>query len=68
MIGPAYRVLAGCMRNRKLVTTPKFPPPPRSAHKRSPFSLSLAITKLPSASTTSASMRLSQARPYWRER
>ena len=28
-------MLAGWVRNRKLVTTPKFPPPPRSAHNRS---------------------------------
>src|SRR5215471_10635310 len=30
-IGPANTMLTGWRRNRKLVTTPKLPPPPRSA-------------------------------------
>ena len=29
MIGPPSSILAGWVRNRKLVTTPKLPPPPR---------------------------------------
>ena len=39
-------MLAGWVRNRKLVTTPKFPPPPRRAQNRSAFSVSDAVTKL----------------------
>ena len=34
-IGPANTMLTGCAWNRKLVTTPKLPPPPRSAQNRS---------------------------------
>ena len=47
---------------------PKLPPPPRSAQNRSACSFSLAVTRRPSASTTSASIRLSMLRPYLRER
>jgi len=49
------------------VTTPKLPPPPRSPQKSSGFSSPLALTIRPSAVTTSAAIRLSQARPYERE-
>jgi hypothetical protein len=42
----------------------KLPPPPRILQNRSACSRSLARTMLPSASTTSAEMRLSHARPY----
>ena len=52
--------------NSKLVTTPKFPPPPRSPQKRSAFSVSLARTWRPSAVTTSAESRLSTVMPYFR--
>src|ERR1700739_861991 len=46
------------------VTTPKFPPPPRSAQNRSRYSLpAVAVTNDPSASTTSADSRLSTVRP-----
>ena len=45
---------------------PKLPPPPRSPQSRSAFSDSLAWTSRPSAVTTSAPTRLSQARPYLR--
>ena len=38
-IGPANTMLTGCAWKRKLVTTPKLPPPPRSAQKRSGCSL-----------------------------
>ncbi|MEJ2358438.1 MAG: hypothetical protein P8Y13_10230, partial [Deinococcales bacterium] len=55
-------------RNRKLVTTPKLPPPPRRAQKRSGCSSALAVTKLPSARTTSALRRLSRVRPHPRDR
>ena len=50
------------------VTIPKFPPPPRSAQNRSPWELSLAVTKVPSARTTSAASRLSTVRPKRRVR
>ena len=62
------RVAPGAARNRNEVTTPKFPPPPRIAQNRSAFSSSLAVTKLPSASTMSTASRLSIARPYLRVR
>ena len=65
-IGPPYTVLTGCSRNKKEVTTPKLPPPPRSAQNRSGLVLSLAVTRLPSASTSSASRRLSIVNPYVR--
>ena len=50
------------------VTTPKLPPPPRTAQKSSAFSSALAVTRSPSASTTSAASRLSIVRPYPRVR
>ena len=65
---PAYNVCTGCAWKRKLVTTPKLPPPPRRAQNRSGCWLLLAVTKLPSARTTSASRRLSMVRPYLRVR
>ena len=46
--------------------TPKLPPPPLSAQNRSAFSCSFATTTSPSAVTTSAEIRLSQAKPYLR--
>lgn len=61
-------VSTGCSRKPNEVTMPKFPPPPRSAQNRSAFSVSLVVTKLPSASTTSADSRLSTVRPYARVR
>ena len=39
--------VTGCRRNSNDVTTPKFPPPPRSAQNRSSFSASLAVSALP---------------------
>ena len=33
-IGPAKTIFTGCNWKRKLVTTPKLPPPPRSAQKQ----------------------------------
>src|SRR6202049_1266574 len=50
------------------VTTPKFPPPPRSAQNKSPCESSLAVTNVPSASTTSAASRLSTVSPNRRDR
>jgi hypothetical protein len=58
----------GCSAYSKLVTTPKLPPPPRSAQKRSAFSLSLARTTRASAVTTSIDMTLSLVQPNRRER
>ena len=69
--GPPMIVPASPMSwQRKVneVTTPKFPPPPRSAQNRSLFELSLAVTNVPSASTTSADSRLSMVRPNLRVR
>ncbi len=48
------------------VTTPKFPPPPRSPHRSSWFSSSLARTTRPSAVTISAASRLCDVKPYIR--
>src|SRR5450755_2476565 len=45
---------------------PKLPPPPRRPQSSPGFSPSLAWTSRPSAVTTSAARRLSQARPYLR--
>src|SRR5262249_15005608 len=56
----------GCALKRKDVTTPKLPPPPRTAQKRSEFSLALAVTKRPSARTKSTARRLSIVRTYCR--
>ncbi len=55
-------------RNVNEVTMPKFPPPPRSAQNRSLYELSLAVTNVPSARTTSAASRLSTVRPKRRAR
>jgi len=60
--------MSGRSRNSKDVTTPKFPPPPRTAQNRSGFSLPLAVTKLPSARTMSTPSRLSIVRPPLRVR
>ena len=54
MVGPT-----GCSRYTNAVTTPKFAPAPRSAQKRSGCSAALAVTRLPSARTTSAARRFS---------
>jgi hypothetical protein len=40
-------------RYSKAVTTPKFPPPPRTAQKRAVCTVALAVSKRPSAVTTS---------------
>ena len=56
----------GWRRNSKRVTTPKLPPPPRSAQKRSGCSVALARTTSPAAVTTSADSRLSIVMPYLR--
>ena len=53
----------GCSLNSNDVTTPKFPPPPRIAQKRSGNSSALVRTTSPLASTTSAEIRLSIVSP-----
>ena len=53
IIGPT-----GCSLYSKEETTPKFPPPPRTAQKRSLFSSPLAVRTLPSAVTISAEMQI----------
>jgi hypothetical protein len=58
----------GWARNVKEVTTPKLPPPPRNAQNRSGWVVSSAVTKVPSARTTSAESRLSMVRPNRRVR
>ena len=67
-VGPAITVSTSCRRNSNAVTTPKLPPPPRSAQNRSGCSSLLARTRSPLASTTSAPTRLSIARPCLRVR
>jgi hypothetical protein len=46
------------------VTIPKLPLPPRIPQKRSGFSEAFAVSRRPSAVTTSALMTLSRASPY----
>ena len=54
---PVYAVRTGNRSNSSAVTTPNPPPPPRAAHSRSvPSSSSVARTKVPSASTSSAAV------------
>src|SRR2546428_8316534 len=64
-VGPAITVPAGLSLKVNEVTTPKLPPPPLTAQKRSLFSSALAVTKLPSARTRSTESRLSIVRPYF---
>ena len=66
--GPATTVPTSWPRNSNEVTTPKLPPPPRSAQNRSGCSSALAVTNEPSASTTSADSRLSIVSPNRRVR
>src|SRR5712691_11127604 len=63
---PASTGPTRCSRYSKEVTTPKFPPPPRTPQKRSACSVALAVRNWPSAVTMSTERRLSEARPYWR--
>jgi len=44
-VGPNWTIFTGWRRNLNDVTTPKFPPPPRTAQKRSGFWSALAVTK-----------------------
>ena len=61
---PAKTGPTGCSRYSKEVTTPKFPPPPRRAQKRSACSVAVTVWILPLAVTRSAEIRLSHASPY----
>src|SRR4029077_5467907 len=61
---PARTFPTGCKRYSKLVATPKFPPPPRIAQKRSGLLSGLASTCPPSAVTARADIRLSHPAPY----
>ena len=60
-IGPT-----SCSANSNSHTTPKLPPPPRSAQKRSGFSSADACTTPPSAVDDLAPTRLSHDSPYSR--
>src|SRR5215212_7825146 len=55
---PDNVIPTGTSRYWNLVTTPKFPPPPRIAQNRSGFTSSLAVTVRPSAVTSSTDTRL----------
>src|SRR5262249_16101514 len=57
-----------CSLNRNRVTTPKLPPPPRIAQKRSGCVSASTRRSLPSAVTSSAARRLSMVRQYLRTR
>src|SRR5688500_11932015 len=48
-VGPPTTVWTSWSRKRNEVTTPKLPPPPRSAQKRSGCSSGLAVTRRPLA-------------------
>src|SRR3989454_12005504 len=60
---PSARALAACVRTVSEVTTPKLPPPPRSAQKRSGSRCSSHVSTFPSAVTTSAARRASPVGP-----
>ena len=64
---PAYTSAYGYRRNSIAVTTPKFPPPPRSAQNRSAWSSAVARTSAPSGVTSSIAVTLFAARPCLRE-
>ncbi len=63
---PAYAVAIGYMRNSSAVTTPKLPPPPRTAQNSSGLAVASARTSVPSPMTTSTAVRLLVARPSLR--
>ena len=56
---------ASCRATTNAVTTPKSAPAPRSAHTRSGWGSSEAVTVRPSAGTSVAATRLSQLSPCW---
>ena len=53
----------GYRRNSIAVTTPKLPPPPRTAQNSSVFRVASARTNEPSAVTSSTAVTLFVARP-----
>ncbi len=63
---PAYAVGMSYIRNSSAVTTPKLPPPPRTAQKSSGFVVASARTSDPSPITISTAVRLLVARPSLR--
>jgi hypothetical protein len=63
---PAYAVAIGNSANSSAVTTPKLPPPPRSAQNRSGSWPASARTRLPSAVTSSIAVTLLVCRPCLR--
>ena len=67
-IGPAHTFATSCSWSVKEVTTPKLPPPPRIAQKRSGCSSAFAVTNVPSARTMSTSRKLSMVSPHLRVR
>ena len=66
--GPPVNCGSGCSRYFQRVTTPKLPPPPRTAQNRSACCVSSAITMSPDAVTTSAAMTESMVSPCLRTR
>ena len=60
---PMSTEVNGCKFNSNSVTTPKLPPPPRSAQNSSEFSVALARTREPSAVTSVKPATLSQESP-----
>src|SRR2546428_4224410 len=60
---PSARALAACVRSVSEVTTPKLPPPPRSAQKRSGSRCSSHVSTFPSAVTVSARREAPPERP-----
>ena len=63
---PAYTVATGYRRNSSAVTTPKLPPPPRTAQNSSGSWSASVRTWRPSAVTSSIATMLFVAMPYWR--
>ena len=57
IIIPAYAVSKSNRSNSSAVTTPKLPPPPRSAQKSSGWLVASARSKVPSAMTISIAVR-----------
>ena len=66
-MAPAYSSSTGWTTNSIAVTTPKLPPPPRSAQNRFGWCWASARTRLPSAVTTSSAVTASACRPNLRD-
>ena len=65
-IMPAYTDVISNSENSIAVTTPKLPPPPRSAQNRSGWLSASARTSVPSAVTISMATTLFAAMPWRR--